>query len=80
MAPGPEQLAPRFVNSSIVEFAQSLALLGRMWPMRAPLNPHEAGNWTTDLQAQLAAIDPAALQSPDTWWAVLVEQMWDGLF
>ena len=22
---------------------------------------------------------PAALSSPDNWWSVLVEQMWDGL-
>jgi len=27
----------------------------------------------------LAAQDPAAISSPDNWWSVLVEQMWDGL-
>ncbi|MDX6315201.1 MAG: hypothetical protein QOF44_4665, partial [Streptomyces sp.] len=32
-----------------------------------------------DFQNQLAALDPAAIASPDHWWAVLIEQMWDGL-
>ncbi|MGF1432398.1 SUKH-4 family immunity protein, partial [Kitasatospora sp. LaBMicrA B282] len=70
---------PRFVNSSVPEFVRSLALLGRMWPLRYGLTPDQAGRWTVDFQAELAAIDPAALQAPDTWWAVLLEQFWDGL-
>nr|WP_232246513.1 SUKH-4 family immunity protein [Kitasatospora mediocidica] len=70
---------PRFVNSGVPEFVRSLALLGRMWPLRYGLTPDQAGRWTTDFQAELAAIDPAALQGPDTWWAVLLEQFWDGL-
>jgi hypothetical protein len=24
-------------------------------------------------------LDPAALGSPESWWSVLLEQMWDGL-
>ncbi|OIV38858.1 hypothetical protein BIV57_03735 [Mangrovactinospora gilvigrisea] len=79
MQGGPEQDAPRFVNSGIVEFARCLAILGEMWPLRLGLNPYEAGRWTTDLQARLVAADPQAMSAPDTWWAVLVEQMWDGL-
>ena len=71
--------APQFVNASLPEFARCLALLGRMWRLRLGLTPEQAGRWTVDFQAQLAAIDPAALSSPDNWWAVLVEQMWDGL-
>ncbi|MFD8756919.1 SUKH-4 family immunity protein, partial [Kitasatospora sp. NPDC059577] len=70
---------PRFVNSGVPEFVRSLALLGRMWRLRYGLTPDQAGRWTTDFQAQLAAIDPAALQHADTWWAVLLEQFWDGL-
>ncbi|WP_322975178.1 SUKH-4 family immunity protein [Peterkaempfera bronchialis] len=76
---GPEQTQPRFVNSGVPEFVRCLALLGRMWRLRYGLTPEQAGRWTTDFQAQLAAIDPAALHSPDTWWAVLLEQFWDGL-
>ncbi|MFI9329694.1 SUKH-4 family immunity protein [Kitasatospora sp. NPDC052868] len=70
---------PRFVNSGVPEFVRAMALLGRMWRLRYGLTPDQAGRWTTDFQAQLAAIDPAALQSSDTWWAVLLEQFWDGL-
>jgi hypothetical protein len=74
-APAP----PRFVNSSLPEFARCLALLGRMWRLRLGLTPEQAGRWTVDFQAQLAAQDPAAVGSPETWWSVLIEQMWDGL-
>ena len=74
-AAGPAQ----FVNSSLPEFARCLALLGRMWRLRIGLTPDQAGRWTVDFQAQLAALDPAALAAPDHWWAVLLEQMWDGL-
>ncbi|MBB4947255.1 hypothetical protein F4556_002790 [Kitasatospora gansuensis] len=72
--------APRFVNTGVPEFVRSLALLGRMWRLRYGLTPDQAGRWTTDFQAQLLAVDPAALQSPETWWSVLLEQFWDGLF
>ncbi|MFE1782014.1 SUKH-4 family immunity protein, partial [Streptomyces sp. NPDC059506] len=71
--------SPQFVNSSLPEFARCLALLGRMWRLRLGLTPEQAGRWTVDFQAQLAALDPAALSSPENWWAVLLEQMWDGL-
>ncbi|MER8182948.1 SUKH-4 family immunity protein [Kitasatospora sp. NPDC094015] len=71
--------APRFVNSGVPEFVRSLAALGRMWRLRYGLTPEQAGRWTTDLQAELVAIDPAALYTPESWWSVLVEQFWDGL-
>jgi hypothetical protein len=50
-----------------------------MWRLRFGLNQEQAGRWTVDFQAQLAALDPAALGSPESWWSVLLEQMWDGL-
>jgi hypothetical protein len=77
--PGSEAQQPRFVNSGLPEFVRCMALLGRMWRFRYGLTPEQAGHWTTDFQAQLAALDPAALQSAETWWAVLLEQLWDGL-
>ncbi|WP_233533791.1 SUKH-4 family immunity protein [Kitasatospora sp. SolWspMP-SS2h] len=70
---------PRFVNSGVPEFAACLAALARMWHLRHGLNPEQAGRWTTDFQAQLLAVDPAAVHTPESWWAVLVEQLWDGL-
>ncbi|MFB8266278.1 SUKH-4 family immunity protein [Streptomyces sp. NPDC055955] len=77
--PGGAPVPPQFVNTGLPEFARSLAVLGRMWPLRYGLNQEQAGRWTVDFQAQLAAVDPAALASPEGWWSVLLEQMWDGL-
>jgi hypothetical protein len=77
--PGAPASPAQFVNSTLPDFARCLALLGRMWRLRLGLTPDQAGRWTVDFQAQLAALDPAALASPDHWWAVLLEQMWDGL-
>ncbi|MFF1833816.1 SUKH-4 family immunity protein [Streptomyces sp. NPDC058231] len=77
--PGGQPVPPQFVNTGLPEFARSMALLGRMWRLRFGLNPEQAGRWTVDFQAQLVALDPAALASPESWWSVLLEQMWDGL-
>ncbi|MFE1767480.1 SUKH-4 family immunity protein, partial [Streptomyces angustmyceticus] len=77
--PGGVPATPQFVNSGLPEFARCLAMLGRMWRLRYGLTPEQAGRWTVDFQAQLVALDPPALGSPETWWSVLLEQMWDGL-
>jgi hypothetical protein len=78
-APGGQPAPAQFVNSGLPEFTRCLAMLGRMWRLRYGLTPEQAGRWTVDFQAQLVALDPAALGSPETWWSVLLEQMWDGL-
>ncbi|WP_309504949.1 SUKH-4 family immunity protein [Streptomyces sp. KM273126] len=77
--PGGAPVPPQFVNTGLPEFQRCLALLGRMWRLRYGLNQEQAGRWTVDFQAQLAALDQAALGSPESWWSVLLEQMWDGL-
>ncbi|GGP37544.1 SUKH-4 family immunity protein [Streptomyces melanogenes] len=77
--PGGQSVPPQFVNTGLPEFVRCMALLGRMWRLRYGLNPEQAGRWTVDFQAQLAALDPAALASPESWWSVLLEQFWDGL-
>ncbi|MFJ4847398.1 MULTISPECIES: SUKH-4 family immunity protein [unclassified Streptomyces] len=77
--PGGGAVAPQFVNSSLPEFVRCLALLGKMWRWRLGLTPDQAGRWTVDFQAQIAALDPAAVASPEHWWSVLIEQMWDGM-
>ncbi|POX54322.1 SUKH-4 family immunity protein [Streptomyces sp. Ru72] len=77
--PGGASVPPQFVNTGLPEFVRALALLGRMWRLRYGLNQEQAGRWTVDFQAQLASLDPAALASPESWWSVLLEQMWDGL-
>ncbi|MCE7081398.1 SUKH-4 family immunity protein [Streptomyces sp. ST2-7A] len=77
--PGGQPAPVRFVNTSVPQFARSLAMLGRMWPLRHGLTPEQAGRWTTDFQTQLVTLDGQALADPESWWSVLVEQMWDGL-
>ncbi|MEW1654574.1 SUKH-4 family immunity protein [Streptomyces sp. NPDC093707] len=77
--PGGQPVAPQFVNTGLPEFVRCLAMLGRMWRLRFGLTPEQAGRWTVDFQAQLVALDPPALGSSETWWSVLLEQMWDGL-
>jgi hypothetical protein len=77
--PGGAPVPPQFVNTGLPEFQRCMALLGRMWRLRFGLNQEQAGRWTVDFQAQLASLDPAALGSPESWWSVLLEQMWDGL-
>ncbi|WP_329384613.1 SUKH-4 family immunity protein [Streptomyces sp. NBC_01351] len=77
--PGGAPVPPQFVNSSLPQFVRSLAMLGHMWRLRQHLTPEQAGRWTVDFQTNLAGLDSAALASPETWWSVLLEQMWDGL-
>ncbi|MEV6577232.1 SUKH-4 family immunity protein [Streptomyces sp. NPDC051582] len=77
--PGGAPVPPQFVNSSLPQFARSLAMLGHMWRLRQHLTPEQAGRWTADFQTNLAGLDSAALASPESWWSVLLEQMWDGL-
>lgn len=77
--PGGGPVPPQFVNSSLPQFARCMAMLGYMWRLRTHLTPEQAGRWTADFQMKLAALDSAALASPENWWSVLLEQMWDGL-
>ncbi|RMI37491.1 SUKH-4 family immunity protein, partial [Streptomyces triticirhizae] len=77
--PGGQPVPPQFVNASLPQFARCMALLGRMWRLRYGLTSEQAGRWTKDFQAQLASLDPMTVADPESWWSVLLEQMWDGL-
>lgn len=68
-----------FVNSDILRFAECLSLLARRWPARRGLNSRQAAVDTAEFQRDLAAIDEASLAGANRWWAVIVEQMWNGL-
>jgi hypothetical protein len=77
--PGGAPVPPQFVNSGLVEFTRCLAMTGRMWRLRYGLTQEQAGRWTVDFQAELAKLDAAALASAESWWSVVLEQLWDGL-
>lgn len=79
-AVSPQDGSDRRVNASPAAFARSLALLAGTRERMRGLDPAGAGAAIAEFQKQLAAIDPTALDGPETWWSVVVEQMWHGLF
>ncbi|MET8676673.1 SUKH-4 family immunity protein [Streptomyces sp. NPDC004647] len=76
----PRDAKGRRVNVSVSAFVRSLALLATTREGMQGLDPVAAGAEVAAFQAQLAAIDATALEDPDNWWSVIVEQMWHGLF
>jgi hypothetical protein len=68
------------VNANVSAFVQSLAVLVVTRQRMIGLDPFAAGAAVATFQQQLAAIDPTALDNPENWWSVIVEQMWHGLF
>ncbi|WP_329532099.1 SUKH-4 family immunity protein [Streptomyces sp. NBC_01450] len=76
----PVTAAARYVNVSAAAFARSLALLATTRQRMQGLDPVAAGAEVAALQEQLVAVDASALAHADTWWSLIVEQMWHGLF
>lgn len=76
----PVTAVARYVNFSVAAFARSLALLATARQRMQGLDPVAAGAEVAALQEQLAAVDASALSNADTWWSLIVEQMWHGLF
>ncbi|MFF4700803.1 SUKH-4 family immunity protein [Streptomyces chattanoogensis] len=68
-----------FVNSDVQSFVRSLSLLKQRWAARRQLGPAGAAQDTARFQNDLAAIDPQSLGGANRWWAMIVEQMWDGM-
>ncbi|KUL40239.1 SUKH-4 family immunity protein [Streptomyces regalis] len=76
----PVTAAARYVNVSVAAFARSLALLATSQQRMQGRDPVAAGAEVAALQEQLAAVDASALGNVETWWSLVVEQMWHGLF
>ncbi|MGC9542595.1 SUKH-4 family immunity protein [Streptomyces sp. UG1] len=70
----------RYVNVSVAAFARSLALIATVRERMQGLDPVAAGGEVAELQGQLAAVDASATANAETWWSLIVEQMWHGLF
>ncbi|MGP4002257.1 SUKH-4 family immunity protein [Streptomyces sp. 8N706] len=70
----------RYINGSLAAFVRSLALLATVRERMQGMDPVAAGAAVAEFQEQLTALDASALEEPDHWWAVIVEQMWHGLF
>ncbi|NUT31302.1 MAG: hypothetical protein HOV84_36195 [Streptomyces sp.] len=70
----------RYVNVSVAAFARSLALIATVRQRMHGLDAVAAGAEVAALQEQLAAVDASTLNNAETWWSLIVEQMWHGLF
>ena len=73
------EVMTRFVNSSLDAFASSLCEATGHYRRIAGLPDDEVDALVRELKQRLAEIDGKALAEPDNWWAVLVEQLEDGL-
>ncbi|MFJ6134705.1 SUKH-4 family immunity protein [Kitasatospora sp. NPDC092286] len=75
----PDYATARHCNDGPAAFVRCLELFaGRLPGLRGP-DRRAAGTAVADLQRGLAAIDPTVFDDPENWWAVIVEQLWDGL-
>ncbi|WP_380278444.1 SUKH-4 family immunity protein [Kitasatospora purpeofusca] len=75
----PDYATARHCNASLTAFVSSLALFAGWLPGLRGLDPEAAGAAVAELQRALAAVDPEVFADPENWWAVVVEQLWDGL-
>ncbi|MFG3054366.1 SUKH-4 family immunity protein [Kitasatospora sp. NPDC048239] len=75
----PDYATARHCNAGPAAFVRCLALFAEQLPGLRGLHPHAAGPAVAALQWGLAAIDPTVFDDPENWWAVIVEQLWDGL-
>ncbi|MFB7615366.1 SUKH-4 family immunity protein [Kitasatospora sp. NPDC056181] len=75
----PDYATARHCNDGPASFVRCLALFAERLPGLRGLDPSAAGAAVDALQRGLAAIDPTVFDDPENWWAVIVEQLWDGL-
>ncbi|MGX4734924.1 SUKH-4 family immunity protein [Kitasatospora griseola] len=75
----PDTGTGRYLNTDLPAYLRSLSLLATRHPALHGLDPQTAGLAVDAFQHDLAALDPTVFSDPENWWAVIVEQLWDGL-
>ncbi|MGW2375064.1 MULTISPECIES: SUKH-4 family immunity protein [Kitasatospora] len=75
----PDYATARHCNADLRAFVRCLELFAGWWPALRGLDPAAAGAAVDALQRGLAELDGAVYGDPENWWAVIVEQLWDGL-
>ncbi|RKE23293.1 SUKH-4 family immunity protein [Streptomyces sp. TLI_171] len=75
----PDTGSGRYLNSDLASYLRCLALLASRHPALRGLTPEAAGAAVDAFQRELAAVDGTVFTDPENWWAVIVEQLWDGL-
>ncbi|WP_254552298.1 SUKH-4 family immunity protein [Kitasatospora sp. MMS16-BH015] len=76
----PRTVSGRFVNGSLSTFLRSLVLLADARAALVGLDQVEAGAVVAGFQAALVETDPEVFRDDSTWWSVVIEQLWHGLF
>lgn len=71
--------AERFVNSDLGAFLRFLALVGAARETFTDLPEEDIEDRAEELADTLAGIDREAFADPDAWWALVFEQMGEGL-
>ncbi|HJD84451.1 SUKH-4 family immunity protein [Kitasatospora aureofaciens] len=75
----PDYGTARHCNADLRAFVRCLELFAGWWPTLRGLDPAAAGAAVDALQRGLAELDGTVYGDPENWWAVIVEQLWDGL-
>ncbi|WP_030055661.1 MULTISPECIES: SUKH-4 family immunity protein [Streptomyces] len=75
----PDYATARHCNADLRAFVRCLEVFAGWWPTLRGLDPVAAGAAVDTLQRALAEVDGTVFADPENWWAVIVEQLWDGL-
>ncbi|WP_354641444.1 SUKH-4 family immunity protein [Kitasatospora camelliae] len=75
----PDNGTGRYLDADLASFVRCLALLAGARPAWRGLDPYATGAAVEVFQRELAAVDGTVYSDPENWWAVVVEQLWDGL-
>ena len=69
----------RFINTSIGQFVTCLYLVSRERAQFKSLSDADIDCQVSDVQQAIMRVDSTALHNDDNWWAIVIEQMNDGL-
>ncbi|MGW4695772.1 SUKH-4 family immunity protein [Kitasatospora cineracea] len=75
----PDNGTGRYLNADLNSYLRCLALLAERRPALRGLDPYAAAGVVDAFQRELAALDGTVFDDPENWWAVVVEQLWDGM-
>jgi hypothetical protein len=72
-------LPTRFVNSSILTLLAFLEIYSKKQPELAQASDEEASKIAERMRDEMHSLDAKALDDPESWWSVILEQTEQGL-
>ena len=69
----------RLINSNVEFFGASLALYHEYCRVGPMVPKQDVDGFILKIESRMKDVDPRAFLSPENWWALIVEQMKDGL-